>query len=80
MELLQELYRIHEGRLDLPLMTYRSYGCWKVWTRGQATYCLRRGLSVVAGAWEKGKEGEKTRLILEEFALQFGRIGGTTRW
>ena len=36
-ELLQELYEIHEGRLDLPLMAYRSYGVWQVWTRGQAT-------------------------------------------
>ena len=35
--LMQELYQIHEGRLDLPLMAYRSYEGWKVWTRGQAT-------------------------------------------
>ena len=27
-ELLQELHRIHEGRLDLPLMAYRNYGGW----------------------------------------------------
>ena len=67
-ELVQELYRIHEGRSDLPLMVYRSYGGWKVWTRGQATYCLRRGLSVVAEAWEKEGRGENS-----------GRIGGATR-
>ena len=42
-ELEQELYRIHNGILDLPLMAYRSHGGWKVWTRGQATYCLRGG-------------------------------------
>ena len=67
-ELLQEMYRIHEGRSDLPLMAYRSYGGWKVWTRGQATYCLRRGLTVVAEVWEKGREGEKAPLVLEEFS------------
>ena len=29
-ELMQELYRIHDGRSDLPLMAYRSHGGWKV--------------------------------------------------
>ena len=42
-ELMQELYRIHEGRPDLPLMVYRSDGSWKVWTRGQATYSCAGG-------------------------------------
>ena len=68
---------MHEGRSDLPLMAYRSYGDWKVWTRGQVTYCLRRGFSVVAKAWEKVKEGEKARLVPQE--LHSGRIGGATR-
>ena len=68
--LMQDLYRSHEGRPDLPLMAYRIYGGWKVWTRGQATYCLRRGLSVVAGAWEKEGISEKVRLVPEELGAQ----------
>ena len=60
-------------------MAYRSHGGWKVWTRGQATYCLRRGLSVAAMAQENSKEGGKARLAPEEFALHSGRIGGATR-
>ena len=78
-ELIQELYRIHDGRSDLPLMAYRSHGGWKVWTRGQATYFLRRGLSVVATARENREGGGKARLVPEEFALHSGRIGGATR-
>ena len=79
MELIQELYGIHGGRPDLPSMAYRSHGGWKVWTRGQATYCLLRGLSVVAIARENRKESGKARLVPEEFALHSGRIGGATR-
>jgi len=75
-QLLQELYRIHEGRSDLPLMAYGSYGGWNVWTSGQANYCLRRGLSVVAEAWMKEGKGENTRLVPEEFVLH---SGGATR-
>ena len=43
----------HEGGSNLPLMTYRNYRGWKVWMKGQAIYCLRQGLSVVAEAWGK---------------------------
>ena len=78
-ELMQELYRIHDRRSDLPQMAYRSHGGWKVWTRGQATYYLRRGLSVVATARENREGGGKVRLVPEEFALHSGRIGGATR-
>ena len=78
MELMQELYRI-DGRSDLPLMAYRSHGGWKVWTRGQATYYLRRRLSVVAMVRENREGGGKARLVPEEFALHSGRIGGATR-
>lgn len=35
-ELLQELYHIYDGRLNLPLMAYWSYGGWNIWTKGQA--------------------------------------------
>ena len=77
MELMQELYLIHDRRSDLPLMAYRNHGGWKVWTRGQGTYCPRRGLSVVATARENREEGGKARLAPEEFALHSGRIGGS---
>ena len=78
-ELMQELYRIHDGRSDLPLMANGSHGGWKVWTRGQAIYYLRRGLSVVATARGNREGGGKARLVPEEFALHSGRIGGATR-
>ena len=48
----------------------------KLSTRSQATYCLRRGLSRVAEAWEKERRGEKARLVPEEFLLHSGRIWG----
>ena len=32
------------GRENVPLMAYRSGAEWRVWTRGQATICLRNGL------------------------------------
>ena len=73
-ELIQELYRIHGERPDLPLMAYRSHGGWKVWMRGQATYCLRRGLSVLAMARKNREEGGKARLVPEEFALHLSLI------
>jgi len=78
-ELLQELYRIHEGRPDLPLMAYRSHGSWRVWTRSQATHNLRRGLSVVANTRGYREGGGRARLVPEEYALHSGRIGGATR-
>ena len=78
-ELLQRLYQGHEGRLDLPLMAYRSYEGYQAWTGDQATHYLRRGLSVVAETWEKERRGGKARLVSEEFALHTGRIGGTAR-
>ena len=50
-----------------------------MWTRGQATYYLRRGLSVVATERENREGGGKARLVPEKFALHSGRIGGATR-
>ena len=78
-ELMQELYQIHEGRSDLPLVAYRSYGGWKVCTRGQATSCLRWGLSVVVTARENREEGGTARLVPEEVTLHSGWIGGASR-
>lgn len=65
---------MHEGTSGLQLIAYRGSGGCEVWTRGQATYRLRRGLSVVAEACErKGRPG-RSRLIPEEFARHSGRI------
>ena len=44
----------------------------------QSTHCLRRGLSIMAEAWEE-RAGGKTRLVPEEFVLHSGRIGCATR-
>ena len=33
-ELLQELFRLHGGGGEMPLMAYLSAGGWRVWTRG----------------------------------------------
>ena len=53
MGLMQELYRSHEGRLDLSLMAYRSYAGWKVWTRGQAILLAPGVVSSCKGTGEK---------------------------
>lgn len=79
-ELFQELYQIHEGRADPPVMPYRTRGKWKVWTKGQATECLRQGLSVVAEEWENKEKCARVRLIPDEFVLTSGRIGGALRF
>ena len=43
-EVLHKLFWYYGNRAELPLMLFQAgQGC-KVWTRGQATYCLRRGL------------------------------------
>lgn len=78
-ELQQVLCRIHEGRLDLRLVAYQSYGGWKAWTRDQEIHCLRRRLSIAAKAREKRGGGEKARLVPEEFAPHSGRIGVEAR-
>ena len=75
-----EYYRtIIPGGESAPLMVYRSGGRWKVWTRGQATYCLRSGLERVGEKWRSQGKGAMAELIPEEFALHSGRIGGATR-
>lgn len=60
-------------------MAHQSYGGWQVWIRGQATHCLRRGLSVVAEAWERDRRVGKSRLVPEELALLSGRFEGAMR-
>lgn len=47
-EMLQKLYRMHDGWSDLPLMAYRGYVRWQGRIRGQETQCSRRGPPVVA--------------------------------
>ena len=52
---------------------------WRVWSRGQATRCLRSGIEDVGGRWRNERRGSGARLVPEEFALHSGRIGGATR-
>lgn len=59
----------------LSLMAYRSHGGSQVWTRRQATHCVRRGLSVMADTWgEEGKLG-KSQLV-PGFCTAFGEEWG----
>ena len=68
------------GRENAPLMAYRSRAEWSVWTRGQATYCLRNGLEKVGEKWRSQERGVAVaELRPEEFALHSGRIGGATK-
>ena len=64
---------------NAPLMAYRRGVVWRVWTRGQATYCLRNGLEGVGEKWRSQAKGPVAELIPEEFALHSGRIGGAPR-
>ena len=83
MELLGELLGMFRGvemPEEAPLMTFWSSTKRKVWTRGQATHCLRTGLPCVAEEWGQQRRGrEAVRLIPEEFALHSGRIGAATK-
>lgn len=47
-------------------------------TRSQATQGLHQESSVVAGKWEKEGRSPRAKLILKEFVLYSGRIGGVT--
>lgn len=48
-------------------------------TRGQATHCVRRVLSVLAEVWADEGGGENARLVPKECALNSGESGGTMR-
>ena len=50
-----------------------------MWTRGQATYCLRNGLEKVGEKWRSQGKGAVAQVRPEKFALNSGRIGGATR-
>ena len=60
-------------------MAYRAAENWRVWSRGQATRCLRSGIAGVGGKWREEERGVGARLIPEDFALHSGRIEGATR-
>ena len=60
-------------------MTYRIGAEWRVWTRGQAAYCLGSGLERMGEKWRSQGKGSAAELIPEEFAPHSGRVGGATR-
>ena len=60
-------------------MAYRVAEGLTVWSRGQATQCLRSGIADVGGKWKEEGMDPGARLIPEDFALQSGRIGVATR-
>ena len=67
------------GGEKAPLTTYRSGGRWKVWRKGQATFCSSRELERVGRKWKEQGRGAVVELVPEEFSLHSGRIGGATR-
>ena len=48
---------------------------WRVWTREQATQCLRSGLEKVTRSRKGMAKGTAADIRPEEFALYSGRIG-----
>ena len=62
-ELLGKLFGMFQGVKmpeEAPLMTFWKCTKWKVWTRGQATHCLRSGIAGVAEEWsQEGGEGKE---------------------
>lgn len=62
---------IHDGRLDLPLITYRG-------NKGRQIRTINQ-LIILAETWERKWRARKSRLVLETFALHLGRIGGAAR-
>ena len=68
------------GGENAPLMTYRSGGRWRVWTKGQATFCLRSRLERVGRKGREQGRGAVGELVAEEFALHSGRIGERQGW
>ena len=83
MDLMAELVgyyvRTAPGGGKATLMTCRSGGRWKVWTKGQAMFFVRSGLDRVGRKRKKQGKGAVGELVPEEFALHSGRIGGATR-
>ena len=79
MGLLVELFRMYnDGELtgEAPLMSYRGTDGWRVWSRGKATQCFRKGLASGGRRWREEERGAGASLIPEEFALHSGRLGG----
>lgn len=66
LNVLQELYQIHDGRLDLPLIMYQGYGKWPVKSRDQGTHSLRREVSGVHDTLEREGKVSKLQLVLEK--------------
>lgn len=67
-----------EGWFKVPLMAYRSYGCWQVWTTSLATPCLRYEVSVLARERRVGSRDcslRKLHYIREGFYSYLRRIG-----
>lgn len=57
-------------------MVYRRYGRWKRWIKSQATQYLRQELSAEVEKWKKEGNATTSPLLLEQFVLHSGRIGG----
>lgn len=50
----------------------------RVWTRIQATQCLRFGFEKIAEMWKEKDKGSVADMQPDEFASHSGRIGGAT--
>ena len=68
-----------DSKEEAPLMSPREEDDWEVWSRGRAIQCLRDGIASVGERWIEEGRGAGARLILEQFVLPSGRIGGATR-
>ena len=68
------MYGSEELTGEAPLMAYRAVEGWRVWSRGQATQCLRSGIADVGGKWREEGRGDETDS--GRFRVAFGEDRG----
>ena len=82
-DLMVELLGYYEntvpGGKNAPLTTHTSGRRWRIWTKGQATFCAKCGLERVGRKSREQGRGAVGELVPEEFALHPGRIEGAIR-
>ena len=57
------MYNSEEFTGEAALMAFRGRAGWRVWSRGQATQCLRSGIADVGGRWRNEGRGAGARLF-----------------
>ena len=71
-------YNAEELTGEAPLVSKWGTEGWRVWDWEQATRCLRDEIARVGRNKRDEGRGAWAKLIVDEFALHSGRIGGVT--